>query len=100
MVSFTLGKSRHSAALAGDARLSPDARREPALSGLGKGDIMRETRRSSPAPPLPPPSPSPSKRTSTPADKEGAVSLYMGTSLIRNTPSVGPCSSPMPRELG
>ena len=26
--------------------------------------------------------------------------VYRGTSLARNSPPVGPCSSPMPRDLG
>ena len=34
-----------------------------------------------------------------PADKNQNVDGYRGTSLIRNTPSVGPYSSPMPRDL-
>jgi len=30
---------------------------------------------------------------------ETLTDLYRGTSLIRNTPPAGPCSSPMPRDL-
>ena len=30
---------------------------------------------------------------------EGDMYRYRGTPLIRNTPPVGPCSSPMPRDL-